>query len=198
MKDADRALNDCERANLAKHNDEARKQAEESRKHWEEENAKRQAEATKAELARREAARIANEKAAAAFAEQQRANYEEAKHASGAPNFKVEVFANTFQSHSHIIVPEHRETWAGGVVVMPPQFEESTSGHLASVQLTNLGSAIIVQKVTLNGRPECSMQLSEEGVVVKTGDVLNIMPLCASTVSVVIQTNRGTVNHNVQ
>jgi hypothetical protein len=208
MKAADRALNDCEKAVSAKRADEARKQADESRKRWEEENAKRQAEATKAELARREAERIANEKAAAALAEQQTANYEEAKQASGAPNFKVEVFANTFESHSHIIVPEHKEytdpvclsngECNSASYILPPQFEESTSGHPASVQLTNLGSAIIVQKVTLNGRPECSMQLSEEGVVVKTGDVLSIVPLCASTVNVVIQTNRGTVNYKVQ
>ena len=161
-------------------------------------------EAIKAERAKQDEAE--RKKVADAFAEKQRADYEEAKQASGEPNFKVEVFANTFQSHSHIIVPEHREVWAGGVVVMPPQFEESTSGHLASVQLTNLGSAIIVQKVTINDRPECSLAgavpelapLLQKDTVVKTGDVLSVLPLCAATVKVTVQTNRGTVTYNVQ
>jgi hypothetical protein len=73
----------------------------------------------------------------------------------------------------------------------------STSGHPAAVQLTNLGATIVVEKVLLNGRPECSWPLGEEKVV-KTGDVLSIAPRCAATVSVSIETNRGTVSYKVE
>jgi hypothetical protein len=34
-------------------------------------------------------------------------------------------------------------------------------------------------------------------VIAKTGDVVSVAPLCAATVSVSIETNRGTVNYKV-
>lgn len=98
-----------------------------------------------------------NERAALEKAKQA---LEEAKQATGAPDFRVELYP-------------------------------------AAVQLTNLGATIVVEKVLLNGRPECSWPLEEEKVV-KTGDVLSIAPRCAATVSVSIETNRGTVNYKVQ
>jgi TonB family protein len=98
--------------------------------------------------------------------EYQRASLEEAKQAIGAPNFRVEVLSNTFESH--MVAPAHKEYMEpvcvevyghapechqGSYIVSP---DYSTSGHPAAVQLTNLGATIVVEKVLLNGRPECS------------------------------------------
>jgi hypothetical protein len=66
------------------------------------------------------------------------------------------------------------------------------------VRITNRGSAIIVKNVLLNNRPECGLRLNNEQVVLKTGDVLPIAPMCASTVTVSIETNRGTANYTIQ
>jgi hypothetical protein len=84
----------------------------------------------------------------------------EARAATGAPNFHVEVLAETSETHSYVVTPEHREYMedsspAGGFSYpVGPTTRQITTGHPASVQLTNLGDTIIVQKVTLNGRPE--------------------------------------------
>ena len=126
---------------------------------------------------------------------------QEAKQATGAPNFNIEVLANTFESHSY-----HNP----GDNPLGPA-EHLNFGHPAAVVLTNLGAAIVVEKVLLNNRPECSATAGlrfinsdyatfQESLpkVLKTGDALSITPLCAATVTVSIETNRGTVNYKVQ
>jgi len=107
----------------------------------------------------------------------------EVEHVTGSPNFRVEELPNTLHMEEG---PNSEPGWR----------DLHLRGHAASIILTNLGNAILVTNVVLNGRPECSMPVQE--TLIKTGDQLLVTPLCAATVSVSIETNRGTVNYQVQ
>jgi hypothetical protein len=125
--------------------------------------------------------------------QKQRADLEEVKQATGAPDFRVEILPSTQYNQEYEYTESCDEYYEG---CKRNVIKNKMHGHPAAVQLTNLGAAIIVEKVILNGRPECSIPLQK--FVSKTGDVLSIIPLCGATVTVSIETNRGTVNYKVQ
>ena len=133
---------------------------------------------------------------AEARAEAQRTEDEaELQNVHSTPQFKVEVFPDTRQTLQ--VSPEYSESDPNYPASAPKYHpaENQTIGHAADVRITNIGDIVRIYKITLNGRPECG---AIAGWVVKTGDVISLSPLCAATVSVQVQTNRGTVEYKVQ